>query len=350
MTSDAASQNEANPLKDLSRELELLQKQRLKAIDSCQFSKAKTIDVHIERLKERIKEMKENNNRIQNILAFELKKEEIQYEAIRLQTDAREYIFNIRQNFQKRQMTLIRNHTDALTQVADGYSSALEIETLRHNPTSEAMVRQAKLYAKEKNYATAESLFNESNFIRESSSQKRQEEVDKLYEGRKNYLEKKHQKDIELCEEKEYNAIDEVIQKFYKDIAKLKNILLKSAFELNIQVDPQDVAFLDEISLGEAELGFVRNTPKKTPQRTPQKSPHSGMRTPNSTTKTTPSSIRKTPTTPNRSINRTPASAAKNSRASAFGSRTTTPRTPKTGSIKKQANPSKSPKIGLSPI
>ncbi|OHS95499.1 hypothetical protein TRFO_38394 [Tritrichomonas foetus] len=354
MKSERSSQNGANPLEDLTRELEMLQKERLKAIDLCEFSKAKTIDCHIERLKERIKATKQSTNYIQNVLAFELKKEEVRYEAIRYQTEARDRIFMIRQHFQARQMALHKNHTDALTQVAEGYSSAIEIESLRINPQSESMVRQAKLYAKDKNYSVAESLFSESNALRETSSIKRQEEVDRVFENKKQYLERKHQMDLDLCAEKEEIAVEEVINNYQKDIKKLKNIIAKAAYELDLELSPQDIGFLDDLTIEQTELKT------ETPKKTPTNSPRAGMRTPNSErNKATPTSARRGTSTTTPTRRRTPTSKTPNSKTSTSRTQTPTRGQQTPSSLRKQNTPSSvkkqtprtvaSPRVGFSP-
>lgn len=292
MSSDSQSVNNANPLDDLTRELDMLQKERLKAIDSCEFSRAKAIDVHIDRLKERIEIAKQSTKQIQNVLQFELKKEEIQLDAIRRQTEARDNIFRIRQEFQERQMKLHQLHTDALTQVAEGYSAALEIESLRLNPVSQTMVRQAQLNAHIKKYEIAEALFNESNAIREQSTLKRQEDVDLTFETKKAQLDKKHQKELDLCAEKEETAIREITEQFHKCINKYKNILSKTAYELQLPILPEDTAFLDEIKLDNTEIQIT------SPSKSPTKSPMSQSRTPSKSPRTprsknlTPSSLR----------------------------------------------------------
>lgn len=295
MNSDSQSVNNANPLDDLTKELEMLQKERLKAIESCEFARARAIDVHIDRLKERIEIARQSTKQIQNVLQFELKKEEIQLDAIRKQTEARDNIFRIRQEFQERQMRLHQLHTDALTQMADGYSAALEIESLRLNPVSETMVRQAKLNAQVKKYELAEALFNESNTIREQSTLKRQEDVDQSFESKKAFLDKKHQKELELCAEKEEIAIREVKEQFNKLINKYKNILSKTAYELQLQLQPEDTYFLEEFKLEntEIQLSSPNTSSPKSQSKTPSKSP----RTPRSK-QLTPSSLRdRTPST-----------------------------------------------------
>lgn len=299
MQSDSQSVDNSNPLNDLTKELDMLQKERLRAIDSCEFSKARAIDVHIDRLKERIDIAKQSTRQIQNVLQFELKKEEIQLDAIRRQTEARDNIFSIRQEFQERQMKLHKLHTDALTQVAEGYSAALEIESLRLNPVSETMVRQAKLNAQDKRYEIAEALFNESNMIREQSTLRRQEDVDLTFESKKAQLDKKHIKELELCAEKEETAIREVVEQFHKYINKYKNILHKTAYELQLQIQPEDLAFLDEFSLDNTEIQI--NSPGKSPSKSPR-TPSKSPRTPRSiaSKQLTPSSLRER-NTPSRS-------------------------------------------------
>lgn len=302
MKSDSASQhfNDANPLKDLTKELEMLQKERIKAIDTCQFSRAQAIDVHIERLRERIEATKHSTNQIQNVLKFELKKEEIQFEAIQKQTMYRENIFAIRKEFQERQKILHQNHANALIQMADEYSASLELESIRTNPMSEDLVRQAKLHAQAKHYAYAESLFNESRALREESAMKRQDEVEKAFNGRKAQLDKKHAIEINLCIEKENAEITGIVELYKKEIKRMRNVLAKAASDLQLEISQEDAAFLDDLTLEDTEIKEISElsasgaiSPKTPTKRTLTPTSAKSKGTPNRAR--TPVSRRQTP-------------------------------------------------------
>ncbi|OHT12162.1 hypothetical protein TRFO_18156 [Tritrichomonas foetus] len=283
---------QANPLDDLNKELALLLKQRALAIERCEFAKAKAIDCHTDRLREQIESVKAKTNQIHSNLAFERKKEEVKMEANKALNYASDTIFQIKQEFQERLITLHQKHTDQAEQLAIEYAAELEVAATRSNPESRFLLNQAKFNAKNRNYFAAEQLYNESNQARNVVSEKRQIEVHDKYDTFKVQIEKSHEREVATCKEKESQKIITNIENFKKYIAKCKRFLVKSATDLGIQITPQDTAFLDEICMEINKFEIPQpNTPAKSASKlsgtTTPRSGRKGNATPKSLTRNT---------------------------------------------------------------
>lgn len=239
------TQTPRTPLVELSNELTLLQKQREKAIERCEFRKAQLIDCHIDRLKEDISDAKGKTEQIHTYLSFDIKKEAVKCEAIKALKETNDMIFQLKADYQEKLFSLHTKHSDAMAQLGDQYSTELELAATRENPESRYLINQAKFNARSRRYGTAEILFEESNQNRAETSERRQKDVHDKFTNYKKILEKKQQREIAILKQKEASLILLSTENYKKFIAKLKRYLSKTATELGIVITPNDTDFLD---------------------------------------------------------------------------------------------------------
>ena len=292
---------------ELSNELWLLTKQRNIAITECDFAKVRAIDCHIDRLKEEIAINKSSTNRLQAELVFDGEKEKIRMQAAKRLQKTREKIFAVQAAYQRRLMELHYIHSDELTKYADDYAASLELEATRVVPEAVYLQRQAQYNAKQRNYGAAAQLFEQSNQARVEKTDKQQEDVKVLYEGRKDRILKRQEEENSMCLAKQDQEIEMIEKEFEKKLAKYKNRIYKTGTKLGFKVTEDDYAFLNEFCLTE---GQMINTPtKETPRMTPVKpSPHlngSTMMRRVQGSAASSSARKRTPVTP-RSIPRSP--------------------------------------------
>lgn len=254
-----------SPVDQLSRELSMLQKQRNMAISECEFAKARAIDCHIDRLKEEIAHTQRNSKRIQNELVYDMKKEEVRMKAAQILQETRDRIFAKQALHQQRLMELHRLHSEELVDFANQFTDALQLETTRIIPDAVYLRRQAQFNAKNRNYAAAEMLIEESNQTRIEKTARNQDEIQNVFEGRKLRILKRHDNDNAMCIEKQEKEIELIEKEFEKKIDELKNSLSKTAADLEMKLVPEDFAFLNEFMLKEEQK--VPVTPKRTPRK-----------------------------------------------------------------------------------
>ncbi|KAK8891386.1 hypothetical protein M9Y10_028594 [Tritrichomonas musculus] len=239
------NQTQRNPLDELTNELSLLQKQRLKAIENCEFRKAHAIDCHIDRLKEEINDAKGKTEQIQTNLTFDIKKEAVKCEAIKALKETNDMIFNLKAEYQEKLFSLHAKHGETMAQLGDRYATEMELAATRENPETRYLINQAKFNAKSRRYGTAEALYQESNQNRAEFSAKRQNDVDDKFTRYKQIIETRQEREIRILKQKEASLILLSTENYKKFIAKLKRYLSKTATELGIVITPNDTNFLD---------------------------------------------------------------------------------------------------------
>ncbi|OHS95869.1 hypothetical protein TRFO_10276 [Tritrichomonas foetus] len=262
-----------------SQELVLLQKERAKAIEDCEFQKAKAIDIHIKRLTAQIQHNNQTKKRIGNELMYESEKEAVRKEASLLFSDAYEEIYAIKAKFQDRMATLHRNHAEQLKRHADSYSCDLELCSTRGVPDAVFLKKEAQSKARNGEFELADSLFQQSKQARAQTIAEREAEVHKIYALKSDQITKKQREENELCKEKEKIAIAEIVQKYDTEVTKLKRRLAAAAQKLQISPDldeeesfferlepDEDTAAPSERSSVISEKSATSPSPRKTRQ------------------------------------------------------------------------------------
>ena len=242
---ETPDQTQRTPLVELTNELSLLQKQREKAIERCEFKKAHAIDCHIDRLKEDINDAKGKTEQIHTYLSFDIKKDAVKCEAIKALKETNDMIFQLKADYQEKLFSLHTKHSDAMAQLGDQYATELELAATREVPESRYLIKQAKFNARSRKYGTAEVLYEESNQNRAESSARRQNDVHEKFDRCKKILEKRQEREISILKQKEASLILLSTENYKKFIAKLKRYLSKTATELGIVITPNDTDFLD---------------------------------------------------------------------------------------------------------
>ncbi|KAK8854407.1 hypothetical protein M9Y10_016969 [Tritrichomonas musculus] len=248
-----------------SPEIVLLQKEKAKAIEECDFQKAKSIDVHIKRLTAQIQYNDQTKKRIGNELLYESEKELVKREASKLFSEAYEELYAVKARFQERFSALHKLHAQQLKIHAESYSCDLEICSTRNVPDAMHLKKEAQTMAKNGGFDEADAIFKESRQVLEKVVAEREEEVHKVYALKTEQIQKKQEEENNLCKEKERIALNEVVNKYSANIAKLKKRLAATAQKLQIQQNyEEEELFFEELHIEEDILNLT--TPPQTPQ------------------------------------------------------------------------------------
>ena len=273
-----------------NQEILLLQKERSRAIEECEFQKAKAIDVHIKRLTAQIQHNNQTKKRLGNELSYEAEKEAVRKEASLLYSDAYEEIYRIKAKFQDRMSMLHRNHAEQLRRHAENYSMDLELCSTRGVPDAVYMKKEAQSKAKNGEFELADTLYQQSKQLREQIIAGREDEVHKVYAMKGDQITKKQKDENELCKEKERVELNEIVKKYDIEIAKLRKRLAAVAQKLQIvpdadeeesffqKLDPDEESTapserLSQMSERSSERGSEKPTPSPKKARTSLNSP-----------------------------------------------------------------------------
>jgi hypothetical protein len=192
-------------------------------------------------------------------LNINLKKDAIRLQAGKELQAARDRSFAVQTDYQNRLIELHRIHSNEFVQFAQDSAAALELESTRAVPDAVYLKRQAQYNAKNRDYKTAEALFDASNQARIVQTQKRQEEAKALFRVRKRRIAERQEEEIQFCLRKQHAELEWIGKDFQKKITILKNSLSKAATDMKISLNPNDYAFLNDFQLDpEPEISALR--------------------------------------------------------------------------------------------
>jgi hypothetical protein len=257
----------------LSSELSLLHRQRRATVSSCDFTKTRVIDSHIDRLKEELAVTRSSSRKIETDLLIDVKKEAIRAKVTELLQIAQEKVLQAQSAHQERLVRLRVAHGDELAKHGEQYAMSLELETTRANPEAEHLRRQAQFNANRRNYAAAESLMEAAEGARREQIARRGEELKKLFEGQRSRIVERHGRDIRLSEKRFERDVAEAKLEYERELTAVKHSLAKTGTDLRREMTDDDYTFLDEFVLrtDPNDVGQLRKRGKSRP-RTPEPS------------------------------------------------------------------------------
>lgn len=265
---------------DLTADLESLKRERKRAIDNCEFPRAKTLDLHIRRITEELAEARTEERLITNRMEYEKVKETVKGEAEQAHSNAVCDIYAIRSRYQQRRTELVGVQTDELAQRAESLAADLELTTIRGVPDYIVMKREAQTLAKCCGaFDQAEELYQMANVAQEITIAARQAGVRGTYERTQEHLLKRHDSDVVLNQEKQEQRVGEVAAKYQKHIEKLQKQLTNAAAKYQVAQDfEEEGAYFVELVLNEEEMdeksaAMALLSSGSTPPRSGQRSP-----------------------------------------------------------------------------
>lgn len=277
-----------------NQEITLLRQQKIKAIEDCEFAKAKAIDVHLQKLLAQMNHTDTESKRMGNELNYELVKEEVRRDASEVYSRAYEKAYQTKYRFQTRIANLLSLHADQLTEHARDFAKALELTATRVIPEAMHLKREAQVKAKHGDFDQAEELFKQSNETRDAVLQARQQEVKSQYEAAADLLKRKQAEELELNNEKKMQCLIEIQTEYNKQVETLKNRLFKNAKRFHVQQDlEEEASYFPELDIYD-EPNNISLSASASPTKSPTKTP------------TRPKSRSSTNTTPKRSNRSSP--------------------------------------------
>lgn len=275
-----------------NQEITLLRQQKIKAIEDCEFIKAKAIDVHLQKLLAQMNHTDTETKRMGNELNYELVKEEVRRDASEAYSRAYEKAYQTKYRFKSRIANLLSLHADQLTEHARDYAKALELTATRVIPEAMHLKREAQVKAKHGDFDQAEELFKQSNETRDAVLLIRQQEVKNQYETAADLLKKKQADELELNQEKKMQCLIEIQTEYNKQVEMLKNRLFKNAKRFHVEQDLEEEAtYFTELDIYDEPNNLSVSSPSSPKSsRTPSKSKSrsSATTTPKRSNRTSP--------------------------------------------------------------
>jgi hypothetical protein len=226
----------------------LLREQRKKAIESCDFPKAKIIDLQLKRLSVGSEESATAKHLLQNQLEYAKIKESVRADAGKAYGAAVEEVYRVESEFQGRVAVLISDHAEELTAHATALAAELELSSIRPVPDSLVLTSSARAVAKIGDFDRAQTMFESSSEVHSQTVAARHAQIREAYENIQKQIDEKHQKDLALNNEKKVAKIQEIVLKYGRVVDRLKKQLANAAFRLQVPQDEvEEAGFFPEI-------------------------------------------------------------------------------------------------------
>ena len=309
-------------MEHLNEELALLRAERIKAIQSCDFSRARQIDNQLQHLKDSINSATREDHQRECQTIYEAEKEAVLLDAERKYSESTAEIYEAKNLYQRKMVELQKKHAIELEYLAEQLAKDLELAMIREVPESTTYRRQAQASAIVQDYDNAEAMMKISENVREETMNERQLEVQRQYDVLRNQMIERHIQEDKTCEMMHFKNIENIRRRHQKSNEILRKRLDFRAYSLKAPVVQSDIQ-ISELELSDDEIDTVKN--KKSVS-----APVSGLARRSSL------EGRRTPLVPNSpTANRSPKSPA-----SKKSSKTTSPKSPKqTVSPKKVVSP-----------
>ena len=218
---------------NLEEELTVLRREKKKAIEECQFAKAKALDSHIATLTQQIKSNKTQNQRLNARLKFNITMETVTKELLAFQTELNEQEKKKREAFHDRLIAIEDAYNKKSEKLAEKYSSDVK-NANRPVPEAENLKKLAQKNAAIGNFDLAENQFNMANGIKERVLKERLDEVNMKYQTSTNELQTKYHNDINNCKAKRDLAIEDLRIKLRQEVEKRNKELNSVSLRLGL--------------------------------------------------------------------------------------------------------------------
>jgi tetratricopeptide (TPR) repeat protein len=226
-----------------------LRAQRKRAIDACDFRKAKIIDLQLKRLCAERDETAASQQTLQSQVDYSKVKDLVHSEADKEYSKAIEAIYQIESEFQGRLAILISDHAEELSAHATSLAAELELSSIRPVPDSLVMTHEAKTTAKIGEFDRAQSLYETSNEVHYQTVTDRHTEVREVYERLQKQLDSRQKDDLKRNADKKLARVREVVRKYQKAVDRLKKQLANAAFRYQVaQDEEEEAAFFSKIN------------------------------------------------------------------------------------------------------
>ena len=219
---------------DLEVQLNVLRKEKAKAIENCQFAKAKALNSHIITLKQQIEVNKTQNKVLEARLKFDIARETVTKELISIQSELNEQEKERREHFNQRLITIEKNNQKATQELAENLTRELEKASMRPVPEAERMKVTAQKNAKLGYFDLAESLFDQASAIKDRVIKERQAELIAKHEQENSEQLTKYQNEVKSCKEKRELAIEDIHNKLRIEIEKKNKELNSVSIKLGL--------------------------------------------------------------------------------------------------------------------
>ena len=220
--------------------LETLRNDRKKAIAQHNYKRAQQIEEEMNSLKNKRKSNDKSAKIAANQNSLENEKQKLRNAANTLRSEFTQRIYATKAAYQRRYLAILDKQQEEVKKLATDFAKDIEYAQTRRVPEHMEMMRVSQLRADASQYAIANQLSEEANFIRNNTLLQRQDTVHHSYQTQQDTLIKNQQNETNGHVTKLKNELNLLQMEYKKEIAKLKQALITHGITFGITVTPQE--------------------------------------------------------------------------------------------------------------
>ncbi|OHT14976.1 hypothetical protein TRFO_14643 [Tritrichomonas foetus] len=279
--------------------IETLRRDRQLAISQHNYKKAQQLEDEITNLKGKKKRDDTTAKQLANANNLEKEKSNLKRTATAIQSDFIQRVYETRLIYQKRYTLLLNKQEEEVRKLATDFAKNIEYAQIRRVPEHVELMRVSQLKADASQYAVANQMSSEAEYIRSITLQQRHDEVHMQYQKQQDALIRSQQAETAGHLKKLNNDLNLIRCEFKKEIGKLKKALITHGITFGITVSEQEAEeffapyeIIDDeeqnTPVSTTNSSLATPSPSKTPRtrsiaspspRSPR-TPRSGLRSP----------------------------------------------------------------------
>lgn len=198
---------------DPAEQLQILRRQRMEAIKSCEFKQARFIDQQMTLIKQNMAKTRIDDRRRSAEALYEMEKEAIRLAAANKYSEATTMIYQAKTAFQKHIQQIEQAQKEALESLEQENAKDLELSQIRVIPDALVLKNKAQTSAVIRDYDAADMYFQESQDTERDTRNVLREEVNDTYKTKREKLLEQFEKDRKTCRDSYRHKIEEILRK-----------------------------------------------------------------------------------------------------------------------------------------
>lgn len=297
-----------NEKENITFQIQLLREEYKKALELHHFMKAKELDEKIRLLKTKRNETGKQTTVVVNNNNLEKEKAFLRSYALRFQNEFSQRLITIRTKYQIRYQTILQKQQEEAKKLATDFAKNIELESIRRVPTHLTLIKESELRAKiSHQYEIADELIKKAEEVKNETCQQRQNDIHLQFQNQQDYLLKQQQQETDQHLAKLNEEIEMLYVEYGREMAKLKRALISQSIKFNKPISDEEAdEFFKQYTLvdEEGEANFVES--KSTTPSTVRSSSMKKQKSQTNSSKVIPRATGKS--------SRTPSKTARNNR------------------------------------
>ena len=221
------------------------------AINDCNFIEAKKLSIQMQQLAENTKNQMDWTQQTKNRNNFEATKSKLQLDAAHNFSDSQNLIKEQRDLYEQKILSINTNYEKRMAEINEEHTREVELCMSRHVPEADVKVREAQQLAKFRDFDSAYAVYNESEAVRQKTTQERQGQCIKQYQSTIDKMRQQQQNEIDVATRTLQKELFRIKTKYDKNISNYTKYLKAAAFKYSITLEDGDENVFQPLEISE---------------------------------------------------------------------------------------------------